>query len=127
MSRVGGKNPINLTKDSAADDTQPAFSPDGDRIVFRSEREGEGIFLMGATGQSVKRLTNFGYDPAWSPDGKEIACADDGPLDPNYRNNPSLTLTRCQACDSAILLLLIFQPHLGDQLPDLLHKLLHLP
>ena len=25
MSRVGGKNPINLTKDSAADDTQPAF------------------------------------------------------------------------------------------------------
>ncbi len=66
MSRVGGKNPINLTKDSAADDTQPAFSPDGDRIVFRSEREGEGIFLMGATGQSVKRLTNFGYDPASS-------------------------------------------------------------
>jgi len=89
MSRVGGKNPINLTKDSAADDTQPAFSPDGDRIVFRSEREGEGIFLMGATGQSVKRLTNFGYDPAWSPDGKEIACADDGPLDRNYRNNPN--------------------------------------
>jgi hypothetical protein len=39
----------------------------------------------------------------------------------------SLTLTRCQACDSAILLLLIFQLHLGDQLPDLLHKLLHLP
>jgi len=37
------------------------------------------------------------------------------------------TLTRCQACDSAILLLLIFQLHLGDQLPDLLHKLLHLP
>ena len=39
----------------------------------------------------------------------------------------SLTLTRCRACDSAILLLLIFQLHLGDQLPDLLHKLLHLP
>src|SRR6266700_2330399 len=80
LQRVGGKNPINLTKDSAADDTQPAFSPDGDRIVFRSEREGEGIFLMGATGQSVKPLTNFGYDPAWSSDGKEIACADEGIL-----------------------------------------------
>ncbi len=89
MSRVGGKNPINLTKDSAADDTQPAFSPDGDRIVFRSEREGEGIFLMGATGQSVKPLTNFGYDPAWSSDGKEIACADEGILTPAFRTHPS--------------------------------------
>src|SRR5881628_1830176 len=87
--RVGGKNPINLTKDSAADDTQPAFSPDGDRIAFRSERDGGGIFLMGATGESVKRLTNFGFNPAWSPDGKEIACADEGPLDPAVRSNPN--------------------------------------
>jgi len=53
LQRVGGKNPINLTKDSAADDTQPAFSPDGERIAFRSERDGGGIFLMGATGERV--------------------------------------------------------------------------
>jgi Tol biopolymer transport system component len=75
LQRVGGKNQINLTKDSPADDTQPAFSPDGERIAFRSEREGGGIFVMGATGESVKRLTDFGYNPAWSPDGKEIVCA----------------------------------------------------
>src|SRR5262245_58937046 len=78
LQRVGGKNPINLTKDSPADDTQPAFSPDGERIAFRSEREGGGIFFMGATGESAKRLTDFGYNPAWSPDGKEIACAEEG-------------------------------------------------
>ncbi len=30
---------------------------------------------MGATGESVRRLTDFGYNPAWSPDGNEIACA----------------------------------------------------
>jgi len=90
LQRVGGKNPINLTKDSAADDTQPAFSPDGERIAFRSERQGGGIFLMGATGESVKRLTNFGYDPAWSPDGKEIACADEGVLTPAFRTHESL-------------------------------------
>ena len=32
---------------------------------------------MGATGESVKRLTDFGYHPAWSPDGKEILCSTD--------------------------------------------------
>jgi eukaryotic-like serine/threonine-protein kinase len=89
LQRVGGKNPINLTKDSPADDTQPAFSPDGERIAFRSEREGGGIFVMGATGESVRRLSDFGNNPAWSPDGKEIACADEGPVDPAIRGNPN--------------------------------------
>jgi len=75
VQRVEGKNAINLTKDSPADDAQPAFSPDGERIAFRSEREGGGIFIMGATGESVRRLTDSGYHAAWSPDGKEIVCS----------------------------------------------------
>ena len=75
LQRVGGKNPVNLTKDAPEDDRQPAFSPDGERIAFRSEREGGGIFEMGATGENVKRLTSFGYNPTWSPDGKEIVCS----------------------------------------------------
>jgi serine/threonine protein kinase len=37
LQRVGGQKAINLTEDSPADDTQPAFSPDGHRIAFRSE------------------------------------------------------------------------------------------
>jgi Tol biopolymer transport system component len=76
--RVGGRNPVNLTADSPADDHQPAFSPDGERIAFRSERDGGGIFVMGSTGESVKRLTDFGYDPSWSPDGREVAVATAG-------------------------------------------------
>jgi Tol biopolymer transport system component/tRNA A-37 threonylcarbamoyl transferase component Bud32 len=80
--RVGGKNPINLTKDSAGNNAQPAFSPDGERIVFRSEREGGGIFVMGATGESPRRLTDSGYNPAWSPDGKEIVLATEGIVRP---------------------------------------------
>ena len=72
LQRVGGNNPVNLTPDSPVADTAPAFSPDGERIAFRSERDGGGIFVMGSTGESVRRLTDFGYDPAWSPDGKQI-------------------------------------------------------
>ncbi len=82
LQRVGGKNPINLTRDSSADDTQPAFSPDGEQIAFRSGRNGGGVFVMGATGESVRRLTDFGYNPGWSPDGKDIVFSSalwDGP------------------------------------------------
>jgi hypothetical protein len=48
-----GKAPINLTRDSAFDDTQPAFSPDSAHVAFRSERDGGGIFVMGATGDAL--------------------------------------------------------------------------
>ncbi|HKA37999.1 MAG TPA: protein kinase [Thermoanaerobaculia bacterium] len=75
LLRVGGRNPVSLTADSTADNWQPAFSPDGEKIAFRSERDGGGIFLMGSTGESVRRLTDFGFNPTWSPDGREIAVA----------------------------------------------------
>ena len=74
LQRIDGRNSINLTKDSPADDNEPSFSPDGSLIVFRSERDGGGIFIMGATGESVRRLTDFGFNPSWSPDGKSIVC-----------------------------------------------------
>jgi Tol biopolymer transport system component/serine/threonine protein kinase len=83
--RIGGRNPRNLTADSTADDTQPAFSPDGEHIAFRSEREKGGIFIMGATGESPRRLTDFGYYPAWSPSGHEIAFSTEKVQDPNVR------------------------------------------
>jgi serine/threonine protein kinase/Tol biopolymer transport system component len=87
--RVGGGNSMRLTEDSPYDDTQPAYSPDGQRIAFRSDREGGGIFLMGATGESVIRLTPSGYNPAWSPDGKEIVYATEGVIDPTRRSSRS--------------------------------------
>ncbi|MEO6324129.1 MAG: protein kinase [Thermoanaerobaculia bacterium] len=87
LLRVGGKNPTLLTPDSTTDDWQPAFSPDGERIAFRSERDGGGIFLMGSTGESVKRLTSFGFGPTWSPDGKEIVLGNGTYLFPSDRGS----------------------------------------
>ena len=77
LQSVGGQNPINLTKDSPDEDTEPAFSPDGELIAFRSSRQGGGIFVMGRTGESVRRLADTGYNPAWSPDGAKIVYATD--------------------------------------------------
>jgi len=83
--RVGGRTAVNLTENSGFDNTQPVFSPDGARIAFRSERAGGGIYTMGASGESVRRMTDFGYNPAWSPDGKEIVCATVTFQRPDYR------------------------------------------
>ena len=72
--RVGGQNAIPLT-DSPEDDTTPRFSPDGNFVAFRSERDGGGIFVMGATGEAPRQLTTVGFNPTWSPSGEEIVFA----------------------------------------------------
>jgi serine/threonine protein kinase len=89
LLRVGGQRPINLTEDSPADENHPAFSPDGRLIAFRSERAGGGLFVMGATGESARRLTGFGDNPSWSPDGREIVFATEGESDPHAREKTS--------------------------------------
>jgi Tol biopolymer transport system component len=60
-----------------ASDVEPAWSTDGARIAFRSDRDGdEEIYVMNADGSNPVRLTSQpGNDgnPAWSPDGSRIA------------------------------------------------------
>lgn len=95
--RIGGVNSANLTADAALDDHNPAFSPDGQSIAFRSERDGGGLFVMGATGESPRRITTEGFNPAWSPDGKSIVFASEGIIDPLSRT----TLSRLSTVDLA--------------------------
>lgn len=90
LLRAEGQRAINLTREGEGDDVQPAFSPDGGSIAFRSSREGGGLFLMGATGESARRICDRGWNPAWSPDGAEIVFATAPIFDSPYdRPTPS--------------------------------------
>jgi len=86
--RVAGLNSQNLTESFSGDDTQPAFSPDGAYIAFRSERDGGGIFIMGASGESIRRLSDKGpaFHPAWSPDSREVIYTEERFKDPRERS-----------------------------------------
>lgn len=90
--RVGGKKPTNLTPNSPLDDTQPAFSPKGDLIAFRSDREPQGIYTIEPSGDNLKRVADFGYHPSWSPDGKQIVVSTWGRDQPTTRPDRGMSL-----------------------------------
>ena len=71
VQRVGSTEAMRITED-AADDYAPSFSPDGREIVFRSEREGGGVYRVPTQGGEAKRLAPLGRRPRFSPDGKWI-------------------------------------------------------
>lgn len=61
-------------------DSEPVWSPDGQKIAFVSDRSGrKEIYVMNADGTDVTRVT-FGTSdkgsPAWSPDGSRIVYVD---------------------------------------------------
>ncbi|MBD0337667.1 MAG: PD40 domain-containing protein [Thermoleophilia bacterium] len=81
--RPDGTGLRRLTRDRRSFD--PAWSPDGRRIAFASDRDGPSgapeLYIMNADGSNVRRLTTSPHAPddwrassapAWSPDGKRL-------------------------------------------------------
>ena len=72
---------VTILTDNSFYDGMPAWSPDGTKIAFVSDRDGNGeIYVMNADGSHPTNLTNTsgGDDtPAWSPDGTKIAFVSD--------------------------------------------------
>jgi Tol biopolymer transport system component/DNA-binding winged helix-turn-helix (wHTH) protein len=68
---VGEGNAVRVTT-SSAHDWQPDWAPRGNRLVFRSERDGGGLFVAPVLGGNERKVSDFGYRPRWSPDGTQI-------------------------------------------------------
>ena len=70
-----GGNQVRLT-DHPAIDSDPAWSPDGNRIAFVSRRNGGAghIYIMEPDGRNLMQLTKEpnSTHPAWSPDGTRL-------------------------------------------------------
>ena len=78
VMNVDGTNPVNLSK-NAAFDGWPIWSPDGNKILFSSNRAGPAnigqLYVINPDGSGLQQITDGPgsfVQPSWSRDGKKI-------------------------------------------------------
>lgn len=96
-----GSDMTNLTENDVYD-SSPVWSPDGNRIVFTSRRDGgQGLYLMDTSGDDVSRIDTPSAErgmallPDWSADGTVLAYAqNDGNASSDDPNCCNVMVTR---------------------------------
>ena len=71
----------NLTRSPGVADRHPVWSPDGSRIAWFNDADGEyGLVVAGQDGSGPRRIDiaepSFYFRPEWSPDGAKLAFTD---------------------------------------------------
>ena len=84
VAEADGSGAVDITNTPTVDETQPVFSPDGTRLVFRIP--GNGLWLINVDGSGLTQLTSGKADqhPDWSPGGTAIVfsrCCDSDQFD----------------------------------------------
>jgi TolB protein len=76
VRQVEGGTPMTLPRDTGGFVRMPKWSPDGERLMFETERGLEMMPALGGASRLVLPLPPIGWvDAAWSPDGKSIVYA----------------------------------------------------
>lgn len=100
-SYVNGGGELQLSGSGNYSDKYASYSPDGSKIVFVSDRDGqsqqEEIYIMNKDGSGQTRLTTTPadhdkYDPSFSPDGSKIIFSEEGADTPGQASVRTMNL-----------------------------------
>jgi len=81
LQNIDGQTRINLTNTPGYAEFWPAYSPDGRQIAYMRGQPNNpeiSVYVMGATGENPRLVTNDGWLGGWTPDGRKLVLSSIG-------------------------------------------------